>query len=99
MLPDVALICFSGDICTENPMVNHPKKKNTGFHGFLPNSKPKSTVFWGGILLKDPANRTKVAVAFPLSYMISGDARGGFQALGILWFGKAQPTKLSSWSR
>lgn len=23
----VSWICFSGDICTENPMVNHPKKK------------------------------------------------------------------------
>lgn len=80
-------------------MVNHPKKKTQDSMDFYLNSKPKSTVFWGGILLKDPANRTKVAVAFPLSYMISGDARGGFQALGILWFGKAQPTKLSSWSR
>lgn len=26
ILHDVAWICFSGDICTENPMVNHPKK-------------------------------------------------------------------------
>lgn len=64
-----------------------------------PKSKQKSTFFLGKILLKIPANRTKVAVAFPLSYMISGDARGGFQAQGILWFGKAQPRKLSSWSR
>lgn len=29
ILHDVAWICFSGDVFTENPMVNHPKKKHT----------------------------------------------------------------------